>query len=1553
MSANRSRLQLLQDEAAQGSVIQSFSSLCFTHTAYSQLYRRLLSQQARPPTPPTTSSFPQASPQSAGHPTTATASPTTTSTGARERSVAEGEGGEAVDATMEVDLEDEEVTKLQLRRSALGSARPPPQNSHSPFAFQQSSPASLSANTLPPTAAARQPPAAARRAPVTPARISPSTSSWRAESEPTISQALGEEPNSDEGDGEEEKEGIDEGNLASSGFEGHFLRSVLEQVKSEIQKSTSDEPINYTSGTFWRRAMDPFFVLKREAYLAAELEDFGAQKVGGFLNDVFVWLPNLLVPKDCLLCPSCKVKLKQGAFLTRRGAIDKQLLRIIRVNFSDGVGSEAASEMCLKAAALDYDDRQIMWQQALLRAPVARWPTRNVTFPTFDRSSVPTRWYLKNLFVDWSQTIRWYLDQAIAVLTAFILKWDHSFKIPKLLAKLAGCKSFEALFTIMNEFGQVRFQAFVPTKSFAHLASYFEGILASLKATGQALPVYGYTDNPSAEVGFVDAIISSLRSTVSTATSSSKSSLPRLTTSGYSIIVESNKTQINHLCLPFIDQLVEDEERILYAGFDMEWHFVEGEPEKPVALIQILVLETKSIFLFRVSSFDSRDSAPQNLIALLEHHRFVKVGRAVGNDMLKLQRDWGIKVESKSGYLDVYDLAVSKGLVDAFTSRGGSLLQKKLTWLVEVILKHHLDKGHARTSDWASGEGGNGQLSPTQIEYAACDALAGLLLYLALLPHPTVNLRLTLPLPSGTQIPVLILPRGGATPVARGFISPTQPTSFTPATRDSLPASRVLKKGQVVVRVLDILATGFKLPLHKPSLTLGDLANGGGPHGVFVLVNLSALRTRSLSPPFEPPPPVIVEDTLFEDVLSDEDGGTKAGKGGKAARLRVLEQHASEDEFSAEDNSSDSEGEDASDSDSEEESADDGPDEEEDDAEIVERMEWEASIPSTSAVPLSSITNPKPAPPLSNARSRIKRSFRHPPAPATPDPRSTRLGYDLFHAQDKVTKTWSKKHSLFNEASRVLAATILVPDAEDKARMEVHIAQHNQQTLAALQLKGQQATYIPLTYARLKRKAPDWVRRRVKSFAPAIPRMVRDLRQFARSYGDVPCSLTKKPLFTKETWKKFEGLLSDAEAGWLSDPPDISLYTVLGQDKLGFDIYHCSRGSTEPEAIHRILRLLYRAAQGSPDLADASLAWWRHEHNIKAGARNKLNMRHDWHFDSWLGDLIDSNYELMNSRSVYLYSRSPLNPVDGSRSSIGQGFAAMTETYGFTKIPDELSAKYQFEPSICPRQDRHPPNVGLAHLQTARVDQYSFLASCQGTKYAVTAVHGTAEVSLFYDLVKDSRCTTKGKVAPEKMATVWSEYAKGRQNSIFYKLPQHLIKFQKVVATLNDKLKSAARVSRVVTPLTLNNPPKPKATKENRRTRATPAWKSRNDIPVDPALQSQSLPAQPSAASAASYSSAPRILPTPTTTPSVNPPPPPALQPTPTPAPTTAAAPLAQKARSKRKCTLCLWARSSAQEAEGCPGRNGANGKSACVQPAQVKAAYEAAPTGKYKPKRG
>ena len=47
------------------------------------------------------------------------------------------------------------------------------------------------------------------------------------------------------------------------------------------------------------------------------------------------------------------------------------------------------------------------------------------------------------------------LDQCMSALTGHVIKWDHSFELPKYLMKLDGVMSFAALFTIVNEFEQI------------------------------------------------------------------------------------------------------------------------------------------------------------------------------------------------------------------------------------------------------------------------------------------------------------------------------------------------------------------------------------------------------------------------------------------------------------------------------------------------------------------------------------------------------------------------------------------------------------------------------------------------------------------------------------------------------------------------------------------------------------------------------------------------------------------------------------------------------------------------------------------------------------------------------------------------------------------------------------------------------------------------------------------------------------------------------------------------------------------------------------------
>ncbi|KAJ6528995.1 hypothetical protein B0H19DRAFT_900365, partial [Mycena capillaripes] len=63
------------------------------------------------------------------------------------------------------------------------------------------------------------------------------------------------------------------------------------------------------------------------------------------------------------------------------------------------------------------------------------------------------------------------------------------------------------LFTLMNEFEQIRFQAFVPTKSLAHIRTGLEEMVRSLESHGHSPVRLGWTDNVASDAAtFLDCI---------------------------------------------------------------------------------------------------------------------------------------------------------------------------------------------------------------------------------------------------------------------------------------------------------------------------------------------------------------------------------------------------------------------------------------------------------------------------------------------------------------------------------------------------------------------------------------------------------------------------------------------------------------------------------------------------------------------------------------------------------------------------------------------------------------------------------------------------------------------------------------------------------------------------------------------------------------------------------------------------------------------------------------------------------------------------------------
>ena len=111
----------------------------------------------------------------------------------------------------------------------------------------------------------------------------------------------------------------------------------------------------------------------------------------------------------------------------------------------------------------------------------------------------PSRWYINTVYMDYMEHIRPFLDQCVAALTGYVIKWDHTFKLPKFLMKMAGEMTFASSFTILNELEQIQFQEFVPTKSLSHIRGALEEMVKSLDKHGLAQPILGFTDNVASD----------------------------------------------------------------------------------------------------------------------------------------------------------------------------------------------------------------------------------------------------------------------------------------------------------------------------------------------------------------------------------------------------------------------------------------------------------------------------------------------------------------------------------------------------------------------------------------------------------------------------------------------------------------------------------------------------------------------------------------------------------------------------------------------------------------------------------------------------------------------------------------------------------------------------------------------------------------------------------------------------------------------------------------------------------------------------------------------
>lgn len=216
--------------------------------------------------------------------------------------------------------------------------------------------------------------------------------------------------------------------------------------------------------------------------------------------------------------------------------------------------------------------------------------------------------YLSKCFCISVENHREHLNKKMMELSGNVLKSDHSFKVPKHIMQLNGNKIFEALYTVTNEFGEIRSQMLTFDKSHYQVSESFSNFKVTnllksleegLRMMGNPAPKLFYVDDAAQSKFFLENIFPSLKQNVREVQDNSMAELEL--PQEVEILEITNRETAENVLELFIEF---SSEYPIFVGLDCEWN-VDGVA-KSVALLQIAY--EKKVYLIRVGFLNTHVS---------------------------------------------------------------------------------------------------------------------------------------------------------------------------------------------------------------------------------------------------------------------------------------------------------------------------------------------------------------------------------------------------------------------------------------------------------------------------------------------------------------------------------------------------------------------------------------------------------------------------------------------------------------------------------------------------------------------------------------------------------------------------------------------------------------------------------------------------------------------------------------------------------------------------------------------------------------------------------
>jgi len=341
----------------------------------------------------------------------------------------------------------------------------------------------------------------------------------------------------------------------------------------------------------------------------------------------------------------------------------------------------------------------------------------------------------------------------------------------------------------------------------------------------------------------------------------------------------------------------------------------------------------------------------------------------------------------------------------------------------------------------------------------------------------------------------------------------------------------------------------------------------------------------------------------------------------------------------------------------------------------------------------------------------------------------TRVLKDAWHAFDLIYI--SKSHALRKLFARAVRDAMFVVNKEDRAKVEIY-----------LKTEG-------LSWDDKLKYHPKWLWRRVRRIIPPPEELYPLLSAVIKLYGPLEDATTGQPLFNAAAWKSAKNLLKLVQQGYLSDPPGIPLYYQIGVDANGLTIWRCCRGTNFTEGgVHHAIRDSFPSSSISARHAVNRLNIFMLRHNLLVGTPNRTGKKYSGHFDIWLYNHLQEITE--KTRDLVPDSQAIKGWVNGTM------YTPTKEVFGILPVPENICTNAAMQPYISDNSEKNT---------------HHYLASKQGTRYAVMNVHTTEEKQLFAKLMREDPAFNRDNQDPDwnKAVKVWNSFHVNGK-TIFYKV---------------------------------------------------------------------------------------------------------------------------------------------------------------------------------------